>query len=79
MPRRIGKLLKQAARMAERTQSETINLKLLSEAYNIRTGNQYTDANNPFSLDFNLDSAVERLRNEASKPKRQNGGGVSTR
>lgn len=76
VPRRVGKLLKRAAILAEDAKSETIDLGVLEKAYNIRTGHRFTGSRNPFSLDFDLIKAEEKLKREATRPPKKKGEGI---
>jgi len=75
--RRIGKLLKQAAMLAEEDNTETIDLPILKRAYDIRTGHRYEGSMNPFSSEFDLGKALEELKSEAKRPVLKEGEGVS--
>lgn len=70
VPRHIGKLLKQAALLAEEEGTESIDLEILREAYNLRSGAKVAEKKNPFSKNFDLEAAEQALYDEAAKPRK---------
>ena len=68
VPRHIGKLLKQAALLAEEKNTETIDLPVLKKAYELRIGGGLPDDENPFSADYDLARAEDSLRAKSAKP-----------
>lgn len=67
VPRPIGKLLKEAAIIACRNKSETIDLNILSEAHSNRLGYRPDDKDNPFSDDFDVDDQEAKLQSHFTK------------
>jgi len=76
VPRRIGKLLKEATIIADELQTNTFDMELLRQAHERRRGYSMPDVDNPFSKAFDLKQADKRLFEDAKKPRRLRGEGV---
>ena len=78
-PRRVGKLIAQAAMIAEEKGSETIGLDTFAQAYVQRCGYQVSKERNPFSKEFDLDDAESELEKGARRSQKDAGEGVFER